>query len=202
VVSLFTWLTAAGLIGYGLLVRAAIFDRYLWALAFGSAVLLASFGARTATPARRPVTRLWRGEWPAYAAAATAVLALILAVVAGATLLNADAYDGARWSAGQEAARAGAAAVTIDAGFDWVGSHAAEPAVRGRPGVGALPYEMWYDQMFPRFKECAFVSGSPVAQAHLAHIGTERYNELLFGWTERLYIYAVRSAACEGRRPG
>ncbi len=200
VVSLFTWLTAAGLVGYGLLVQAAIFDRYLWALAFGSAVLLAAFGARTGSLARRPVALRRRGDWPAYAA--PAVLALILTVVAGAIVLNADAYDGARWSAGQEAAKAGVAAATIDAGFDWVGSHTAEPAVRGRPMVGALPYEMWYDEMFPRFKECAFVSGSPVAHAHVAHIGTERYNEVLFAWTERLYIYAVRTAGCDGRRPG
>jgi Dolichyl-phosphate-mannose-protein mannosyltransferase len=196
-VSLFTCLTAAGLAGYGLLVQAAIFDRYLWALAFGSAVLLASFGARTAALARRPVTRHWRVDWSAHAA--PAALATILTVLAGAIVLNADAYDGARWLAGQEATKVGVAAATIDAGFDWVGSHTAETAVRRRPGVGALPYEMWYDEMFPRFKECAFVSGSPVAHAHLARIGTERYNELLFALTERLYIYAVRTPACDGR---
>ena len=58
------------------------------------------------------------------------------------------------------------------------------------------PYELWYDQMFPRFKECAFVSGSPVASADVFLLGTVRYQEVGFAVPEYLYIYRVRDQEC------
>ncbi len=49
----------------------------------------------------------------------------------------------------------------------------------------------------PGFRDCAFVSGSPVAKAHVALLGTVRYQEVGFAVPEDLYIYGVRDRACE-----
>ena len=67
--------------------------------------------------------------------AATVALTLVAGAVAISVTLNADSYDGARWSAGQIAVEAGARADAVDAGFDWVGSHATTPA----PALGNWP---------------------------------------------------------------
>ncbi len=204
VITLFTWLSAAGLVVYGLFVQGAIFDRYVWPIVFGTAVLLIS--KRTGAPAPAPVhagrlsigARLTGGEkfGPA-TRALTAALAVVAAVVAVSVTLNADAYDGARWSAGQEAVKAGYNAATVDAGFDWVGDHATTSAVRGRHVVGAPSFETWYDRMFTGFRDCAFVSGSRVAIAHVALLETVRYHEVGFAVPEHLYVYGVRNRACE-----
>ena len=63
--------------------------------------------------------------------------------------------------------------------------------------VAAVPsYEMWYDQLFPGFRDCAFVSGSLPAPHGTSLIGTVRYKELGFAVPEHLYIYAVKSRRC------
>ncbi|HXW79894.1 MAG TPA: glycosyltransferase family 39 protein [Acidimicrobiales bacterium] len=204
IVMLFTWLSGAGLVLYGLFVEAALFDRYLWGLAFGVAVLLVSFSA-----APLPVTQAhrhpgpwwgWGWGWGWDARAGAAGLALVAIAVAVVITLNADAYDGARWAAGEQAVKAGYPASAVDAGFDWVGSHTAAPAVRGRRLVTVAPYETWYDQLFPGFTDCAFVSGSPLAEPHVAELGMVKYKELGFAVSERLYIYAVHSPQCAARR--
>ena len=192
IVMLFTWLSAAGLVLYGLFVRAAIFDRYVWALAFGAAVLLAAFSSKPVAVTRPAVYHEPRWGARAWQAA----LALLAIAVGGVIALNADAYDGARWAAGQEAVRAGFPASEVDASFDWVGSHTSAPAVRGRNVPGAASYETWYDQLFPGFKDCAFVSGSRLSEPHLSVLGAVKYKEFGFALTEHLYIYAVHSAQC------
>ena len=132
----------------------------------------------------------WRS--PAIATvAATVVLAIIAGAVAASLTLNADAYDGARWSAGQAAVHAGARPGTVDAGFDWVGSHAATPAVRARQVTGLPSYETWYNQLFPKFRDCAFVSGSLPAPHGTSLVGRMRYQEVGFAVPEYLYVYAV-----------
>jgi Dolichyl-phosphate-mannose-protein mannosyltransferase len=196
VVMSFTWLSAGGLVLYGLFVQAALFDRYVWSLAFGVATLLASFSAKP-LPARRAAAHQG-SRWGARAWAAA--LAVTAVVVAGVITLNADAYDGARWAAGEQAVKWGYPASAVDAGFDWVGSHATAPAVRGRRVVGAASYETWYDQMFPGFRDCAFVSGSPLEEPHLAELRVLAYKELGFAVTEHLYIYGVRSPDCVASR--
>ncbi len=116
--------------------------------------------------------------------------------VAISVTLNADSYDGARWSAGQIAVAAGVRANAVDAGFDWVGSHATTPALRARQMAGVPSYVMWYDQLFPDFRDCAFVSGSLPAPHGTSLIGRVRYNEVGFAVPEYLYIYAVRARSC------
>ena len=191
IIWLFTCLSAVGLAGFVLFVRAATWDRYLWPVAFGAALLLVTPRPARAGGNRAPPDRAdWRWRIPA------AALALSLAALAAAVTLNADAYDAARWSAGQDAVKAGFAATAVDAGFEWVGSKAAAMADPGRKVTGAPPYETWYDQMFPGFNDCAFVSGSPLDEPSLTPLRTVRYNELGFSVAEHLYIYAVRSPAC------
>ena len=182
-----------------------IFDRYVWALAFATAVLLArtSLETEATSPesARPGAIHEWAAARGTPVLVATVGLALVATAVAAAVTLNADAYDGARWSAGQAAVRAGFPASAVDAGFDWVGWQAATPAERGLNLTSGPPYEVWYDQMFPRFKDCAFVSGSPVAAAGVFPLGTVRYLELGFAVPEYLYIYGVRARVCAGPHP-
>jgi hypothetical protein len=124
------------------------------------------------------------------------VLALPAIVVALTITLNADAYDGARWSAGQDLVKAGYPPTRVDAGFEWVGSHAAVPARPGRRVAGAPSYETWYDQMFPGFRDCAFVSGSPTGGPALELMRTVSYDAIAFAVPERLYLYALITPAC------
>jgi hypothetical protein len=202
VISIFTWLSGAGLLLYGLFVQGPIFDRYVWPLVFATAMLLAakalaaeaSRPASVATPGTPALATMSR--WAA--GGATVLLALLAAALATTVTLNADSYDGARWSAGQMAVKAGARANAVDAGFDWVGSHAAAPAVRARQVTGVPSYEMWYDQLFPGFRDCAFVSGSLPAPHGTSLIGIVRYKELGFAVPEHLFIYAVKSCAAKG----
>ncbi len=200
IISIFVVLSGIGLVVYGLFVQGPIFDRYVWALAFGTALLLARAAPNAEATSPQTAPAGIPHEWPALTTrpvlVVTVGLALVATAVAAAVTLNADSYDGARWSAGQAAVKAGFPASAVDAGFDWVGGHAATPAVRGRNVTSGAPYEMWYDQMFSRFKDCAFVSGSPVGAAGVSLIGRVRYQELGFAFPERLYIYRVRNPAC------
>ena len=108
---------------------------------------------------------------------ATAALSTVVAAVAAVITLNADAYDAARWTAGNKAVAAGVPATMVDAGFEWVGSHQAGVARPGRRVPGGPFYYTWYDQMFPAFAECAFVSGNDVSLASLRPLATVTYQE-------------------------
>ena len=185
----FTWLSAGVLVGYGLLFRAAFWDRYLWPVVFGVAVLL--LGRRRASPpGYLKVLRPLR-------VALTSSLALLVGVVAVAVTLNADAYDAARWSAGEDLVKAGYPPGAIDAGFDWVGDHATVVARPGRAVASAPGYEMWYDQMFPGFQDCALVSGSRLLWTSLRLVRITSYDEVAFAGTEHLYIYVAHSPRCD-----
>ena len=124
------------------------------------------------------------------------MLATVVGGVAAVITLNADAYDAARWSAGHQAVAAGVPAAMVDAGFEWVGSHQSDIAVPGRQVRGSPFYLTWYDQMFPAFKECAFVSGNLVALPWLRQLTTVSYQELGFAGREDLYVYLVRAPGC------
>ena len=208
------WLNGAGLVLYGLFVQGPIFDRYVWSLAFAAAILLAAkvLGTPAVAPAlddaapqprpddqprpdqqTRPPSAL---RSPAIATmAATVVLAIVVGAVAASLTLNADAYDGARWSAGQAAVHAGARPSTVDAGFDWVGSHAATPAVRAqgdRPPLlrdvvrPALP-EVQGLRLRVRLAPCPARDFSRKTGA-LPRLG--------LAFPEYLYVYAVHSRSC------
>ena len=204
---LFVGMTAGGGVLYGLFVQAALWDRYTWPVIFGTAVLVATSAlgtdvaadgangpkhSRRATPGAG--ARLWSPERAAMVASIS--LAAVIALVAGAVTVNADAYDGARWRGGELAVTQGFAATTVDAGFEWVGSHSAARAVRGRQVPGDPAYESWYDEMFPGFRDCAFVSGSRWAAPRLRPIGAVGYDELGFALPAQVYVYAAGQPHC------
>ena len=193
-VTLFTWGSAALLAGYELFFRAAFWDRYLWPVVFGAAVVLAGRGR--ATGERAPGSPAAR----AGAGALSGLLAGLLAVVAAALTLNADAFGAARWSAGESLVAAGYPAQDIDAGFEWVGAHALSAADPARPAAGAPSYETWYDRMFEGFDDCAFVSSSPLLLPSLRLVRISTYNEVAFGIPERLYWYQVAGGHCGARK--
>ena len=221
-VLLFTWASAALLAGYDLFARAPFWDRYLWPVAFGVAVLalggpVGTVQSAAPAPLRRqlraahaarrpgaepPLQELSRalGRW---AWRATAFLAaLVVGATAVVLTLNSDSYDAARWSAGRQLAEAGYPVWAIDAGIEWVGSHTAALARPGRVVASAPPYEQWYVQMFQGASDCAIVSASPLLSSSIHLWRTLSYDEIAFARPERLYLYVVDNRACEGlRRP-
>jgi hypothetical protein len=199
-VAWFALLSAAGLLAYGLLVRAPLFDRYLSQLAFPVAVLLAH-SCLLARLNTRPTHSLGgvtaRADRTGGAGkAATVALVLVIAAVTAALTLNADSYDGARWHAGQVAVQAGFAPSTVDAGFEWVGTHTSEDANRALQALPGPAYEAWYDKLFAGFRDCAFVTGSPSPQPGLRLLRLTTYDELGFAVPEHLWVYSVQSAGC------
>jgi hypothetical protein len=127
---------------------------------------------------------------------------LIIGAVTAALTLNADAYDGARWQAGQVAVQAGFAPSTVDAGFEWVGTHTSENANRALQALPGPAYEAWYDKLFAGFRDCAFVTGSPSPQPDLTLLRVTTYDELGFAVPEHLWIYAAQAPGCSAsRRP-
>jgi hypothetical protein len=205
--ALFSTVTALFLVLFEGLTKGTVFDRYLWPLAFSTAVLLLARRRGPSRPVHARGTRARTASTGAHArdpstprrlpvVMATATLSTVVAAVAAVTTLNADAYDAARWSAGDRAVAAGVPARMVDAGFEWVGSHQRGTARPGRRVRSAPFYDTWYDQMFPAFSECAFVSGNLVALASLTRLATVTYQELGFAEPETLYVYAVHRPGC------
>jgi hypothetical protein len=198
-VAWFALLSAGGLLAYGLLVKAPLFDRYLSQLAFPVAVLLAHSCLRsrlTARPTHTLVTTTGGRRASTVTRGTTTALALIIIAVTAALTLNADAYDGARWKAGELAVRAGFAPSMVDAGFEWVGTHTSEDANRALQVLPGPAYEAWYDKLYAGFRDCAFVTGSPSPQPGTTLLRTTSYDELGFAVPEHLWIYSVQRAGC------
>jgi hypothetical protein len=212
---LFSMLTALSLCLFEGLTKGTVFDRYLWPLDFSLAVLLLtrraapSPGARQkgagahARPSRAPaggagVAAPSPGRAGPFlpVVVATAALSTVVAAVAAVITVNADAYDAARWTAGNKAVAAGVRATMVDAGFEWVGSHQAGIAVTGRRVPGVPFYDAWYDQMFPAFAECAFVSGNRISLASLRPRAEVTYQEFGFAGPQDLYVYLLRRPGC------
>jgi dolichyl-phosphate-mannose-protein mannosyltransferase len=186
---------AAGTIALGL--TSILFDRYTWPLALPLAILLLrrpdpepAAGAEGARAGARSAGRRARG------AILTGVLVAVTATASLALLLNAAAFDGARWRMGEEAVRLGFAAETIDAGFEWVGFHAvglAELTASREPSMTE------YAVKFPSFRQCAVASSSPLdfPGFTLVLIRVSAYRLLLFaGPEEPMYLYRVSGPGC------
>jgi hypothetical protein len=110
-------------------------------------------------------------------------LALLAAVSLGITA-NALAFDAARWQAAARMQQQGISATDINAGLEWVGYHATEPAERRpvRPGTISR-----YMRMFQNSRECYVVSASQLPNLNL--LSTFEYRTYgLFGRSE-LWIY-------------
>jgi len=170
-------LTVAALAAAAVL-DAALLDRYLWPAVLPAAILLLA----DRPPARPGPASVWR---PGVAAlAALAALALVMTA-------NSDAYDSARWRAAQS--QAGFPPLSIDAGFEWIGAHAATVADPARR-VGGDPDQSWWTKMFALPVPCVEVANSPLDVAGYRLTGTLTWRPLLLGGTAHLYIY--RRAGC------
>ena len=140
-------------------------------------------------PGRRPA--------PAGQLLATAALSTVVAAVATVITLNADAYDAARWSAGNKAVAAGVPATMVDAGFEWVGSH---QSARRRPGTPGAGEPVLRDLVRPDVP--GLQSNAPLSPA------TRSRSRRSDGWprsrtknsgsqdAQDLYVYLVRRPGC------
>ena len=132
----FAGLYGVAMILYSLAVQT--FDRYLWPLALPLAVLLLWQSPASPVPVAAgdggPVrTRPAARRVPGPATWAAGVLLCAIGALSVAILLNAMAYDAARWRAGSDEEARGLPAMSIDAGIEWPGSHTTEVADQAVP---------------------------------------------------------------------
>jgi hypothetical protein len=188
----FVVLFAGGTIVTGLTV--ILFDRYTWPLALPLAILLLLRPRPGPRSAPAPATV------PGGPKRAAAILAAGLVALAATTslvlMLNAAAFDGARWRMGEEAVRLGFAPDTVDAGLEWVGLHATGLV---ELTAGRRPSMTEYAPKFPSFRQCAVASSSPLDDPGFTLVLTrpDAYRLLLFaGPVEPMYLYRVAAPGC------
>jgi hypothetical protein len=164
-----------------------VYDRYLWPLVLSGSILVlhrARPHGREANPRVRVV------RW--------AVVALV-AFVALALTADADAFDGARWRAGERAVARGVPATEVDAGFEWVGAHTSAVADLNRPPAPPDRYRTWWASMFLSPTICVVVSASPLTDPRLSLVSTSRWRPFLLFGSSRLYEYATAEPGCPAR---
>jgi 4-amino-4-deoxy-L-arabinose transferase-like glycosyltransferase len=192
--AIFALLYGGGLGLYGLVVWT--FDRYLWPLVLPLAVL--SLLQPTPIESPKAISLQTRRVRHGIAFVIAGALVIGLGSVSGALLLNADAYDAARWRMGDLAVERGISANTVDAGLEWVTNYASGLAA---PNTVSPNSQMWYEAWWPSFHLCAVVSSSPLNQpgVQLEAADVEAYRLLLFaGPQEPLYLYRVSGPDCPG----
>lgn len=110
----------------------------------------------------------------------------VLAATSTAITANALAYDAARWQVASSLVARGVAATDIDAGFEWVGYHAREPASWSSAHAGAMGF---YMPMFEHSRECYVVSASPLHDLPL--VATAQYRTYALAGSSKLWVYQV-----------
>ncbi|WP_222703701.1 hypothetical protein [Sinomonas sp. R1AF57] len=107
-------------------------------------------------------------------------------------LLTSDAlsYDAARWQAAEQLVAQGVPPTAINAGLEWIGTHAELPA--DRRGLethpnSALPRIL---NMFPESTECYVISGDPTLQ--LPQVAGLEYRRWGVSGRAQVYVYAQR----------
>jgi hypothetical protein len=191
----------AALYGGGIFAWSFVFpayDRYLWPLVTPISMLVlrpsagAVEGESVANAESRP--RPSRLAWAGPVGISVVAIALIASLSLG-LLLNGDAFDAARWNAGDNAVAGGANPATLDAGFEWVTFYATGSAVRAAaPAIGGK-----YETRWPSFHLCALVANSPLnsPQLTLRTVDNGAYKLFLFaGPSESLYVYSVQGTGC------
>jgi len=187
-VATFAVLYGLGVVTYG--TTLIVFDRYLWPLVPPIAILLVLPVKAThrSRPSREPMWgRVFRPltVLPLMAMTVTGILALTL-------MLNAFAFDAARWRAGEQLAATGLPADAIDAGYEWVGFHATSPAHMAHPTKSTPPYRGWWDTPV-----CGLVTASPDGPRNGRLVGIEDYRlYLIAGPRVDLYLYRIESPDC------
>jgi hypothetical protein len=158
-------------------------DRYLFPLVGPAAIVLVAVARRGH---QMPSNRA------AYAIPAISVL--VIAAVSLILTANADAFDAARWRAGNALVAEGIPAPSIDAGFEWVGMHQVGAVGRGSGGSGID--ETWYDALFPALRVCGTVSSQPITASGYVPAGTVSYATWAALGHATLYLYRVEQSGC------
>ena len=118
------------------------------------------------------------------------------AVLSLALLVNAFAFDVARWRVAETQMANGVPAMSIDAGIEWLGYHATETADLQAPApvIGEQ-----YTRLWASYRECVVVANSQLDRPglSLADAPPSTYRTLLFvGQPMPLYVYRSSSAGC------
>ncbi len=167
-------------------------DRYVWPIALVSAILLLDWYTREVAGGDRAIDR----PGPVVAALVLALLLLMNAVLT----LNAYSYLVGVWDSGLAAVARGIPATKIDAGFQWVGTHATTRAYLTRtPHLNST--EGRYDAYFPRFVECAVVTQRPMHPKGMSLAEVRHYKEYGIFGSANLYLY-VTSGSCGQTKSG
>jgi 4-amino-4-deoxy-L-arabinose transferase-like glycosyltransferase len=180
--------------------NASTHDRYLWPLGLPLAILLlwrpsddrvpALRGAPVDSTRGREDARRGIAGWLAGAMLfASAVMSMVL-------ILNAVAFDTARWRVGEAEEARGTPAMSIDAGVEWLGYHATDIADLDAPYPAHVNQ---YTRLWPSFRECVVVSSSQIDWPGLS-LANERpfeYRSLLVvGQLTPLYVYRSSAPGC------
>jgi hypothetical protein len=170
---------AAELVLFSLL--GGLFDRYLYPMVPVAAILIL----------RRTPEPVGLGRTHAFAHGAFAWLIISAFIIAA----NSFAYDAARYREGEAAVALGYDAQTVDAGYEWVGSHGS-----GTQDLNFVPTGVtrWY-AIWPSFRACAVLSNTPldIPAYELIRENRSAYRQyLLFGPAEPLYLYGARMEGC------
>jgi hypothetical protein len=111
-------------------------------------------------------------------------------------LLNSLAYDAARWRVGEAEVARGVPAMSIDAGFEWLGYHSTDTADIYAP----IPRNRTdYSRLWASYRQCVVVSNSPLDWPGmvLAETRQDAYRMLLFvGRSRPLYVYRASDPSC------
>ncbi len=167
---LFSLGLAIGLTVYGS--TRAVFDRYYWALVPPIATLYLYVPRSIASPRETSASRVSL----VFVALAMTILA-VLTSVSVIFMLNSNAFDAARWRAGERLVHLGLRPEEIDAGSEWVSYYrtSASSALR----------------------ECGFVTSKNVKPSGVELVGTMGYSlYLVGGQTEPLYVYRRTGPEC------
>jgi hypothetical protein len=173
---------AIGMMGFGL--AFPIFDRYLWPLVPPIATLLL-LPVGDSSAARSSTSRAWERLG----------IAALLSLLAFAVVLtmNSHAWDAARWRAGEALVRAGLRPEQIDAGYEWMGYHAAAPARPARQ-----PGRTWYASWWPDAVICGVATSGGFRLPDSVYIGRVRYRLLLIaGPTHDIQLYRIQTRGCD-----
>lgn len=173
-----------------------MFDRYLWPLVVPVATLFLW---------HRPAEARAEGARPEIARPGPILAGAVLAasgVITVALLLNSVAFDAARWQIGEAEMARGLPAMSIDAGFEWLGEHATSDTARVH-----LPFPdnaTRYSRLWASYRQCVVVSSSRLRWPglELAEVRQQGYRNYLWrgAWLP-LYIYRSPAPECQPGSP-
>ena len=94
----------------------------------------------------------------------------------------------------------GYSAQTVDAGYEWVGSHGIPPA---NPDFDPK-WVNWWEGIWTSFRACAILSSSPleIPGYVTVRVNPAAYKQyLFFGPDESLYLYGATMEGCPSPTP-